>query len=352
MNRFLKIGACLLAFLLFAYLMLVDYPQFAASLVPDDSSTVVEELDTADSSADSSVEEFEAESEEDSSVEDSSAEEAAAEAEELAALEAQAETLEQELAELREQCGPIPVALFINQSSDVVYDELYAAMTAAEYTGTIVFRDGALTGNYQVIETSEFKTMNGEGWEYAIGGDSTDIDLTGDITAQAWQTSLETYMKNLRTRTGITPTLYVFQEGEYQADYDAVLEELGYTALVYSPEDAAADTADSALTKLVGINVSAETDAAALLEELQSYPCAVLVAEVDEASSTAENPFPSADYVALLQELQTDSSLTITTGTEILESAGDSDRLALLEQIQEKEAELEQVESQIQALMQ
>lgn len=343
MNRFVKIGACLLAFLLFAYLMLVDYPQFTASLVPDDSSTVGEELEVVDSSADSSVEEMDAEPEEDSSVE-----EADTEAEALAELEAQAAALEQELAELREQCGPTQVALFINQSTDVVYQELYPAMTAAEFTGTIVFRDGALTGNYQIIETSEFKTMNGDGWEYAIGGDSTDIDLTGDITATAWQTSLETYMKDLRARTGITPTLYVFQEGEYQSAYDAVLEELGYTALVYSPEDAAVDTADSTLTKLVGINVSAETDAATLLEELQSYPCAVLIAEVDEAASTKENPFPSTDYIALLQELQTDSGVTITTGTEVLESAVDSDRQALLEQIQEKEAELAEVQAQLQ----
>ncbi|MCD7843459.1 MAG: hypothetical protein LUG17_02385 [Clostridiales bacterium] len=232
MNRFVKIGACLLAFLLFAYLMLVDYPRFTASLVPDDSSTAGEELEleAADSSADSSVEEMDAEPEEDSSAADSSVEEVDAEAEALAALEAQAAALEQELADLREQCGPIQVALFINQSTDVVYQELYPAMTAAGFTGTIVFRDGALTGNYQIIETSEFKTMNGEGWEYAIGGDSTDIDLTGTVTAQAWQTSLETYIKALRARTGITPTLYVFQEGEYQTAYDAVLEELGCTA--------------------------------------------------------------------------------------------------------------------------
>lgn len=116
---------------------------------------------------------------------------------------------------------------------------------------------------------------------------------------------------------------------------------------MYSPEDAAADTSDSALTKLVGINVSAETDAATLLEELQSYPCAVLVAEVDEAASTEENPFPSADYIALLQELQTDSSVTITTGTEVLEAAADGDQQALLEQIQEKEAELALLQEQL-----
>ncbi|MCD8362908.1 MAG: polysaccharide deacetylase family protein [Lachnospiraceae bacterium] len=343
MNRFVKIGSCLLAFLLFAYLILVDYPKFKESLVPVDNSIVGEELDAADSSADSSAGETDAAALE----EDSSVEEADTEEDETAALEAQAEALEQELTELREQCGPTQVALFLDQSSDVVYDELYAAMTTAQFTGTIVFRDGALTGNYQIIETSEFKTMNEAGWEYAIGGDSTDIDLTGTVTAAAWQTSLETYMKDLRARTGITPTLYVFQEGEYQADYDAVLEELGYTALLYSPEDAAADTADSALTKLVGINVSAETDASALLEELQDYPCAVLVAEVDAADSTEEDAFLVADYVALLQELQADSNVTITTGTEVLESAADSDRQALLDQIQEKEAELAQVQAQL-----
>ncbi|MCD8189162.1 MAG: polysaccharide deacetylase family protein [Clostridiales bacterium] len=344
MNRFAKIGACLLAFVLFAYLLLVDYPRFKESLTTGSRSAASEQLEAADSSAP------EAETEDpgvDTSA-DTSAEVSDPEASETAALQAQAEALEQELEDLREQCGAVPVALFFDQSTDVIYQELYPAMTTAGYTGTIVFQDGALTGNYQIIETSEFKTMNEAGWEYAIGGDSTDIDLTGTVTAQAWQTSLETYIKNLRARTGITPTLYVFRDGEYQEDCDAALEDLGYTALAYSAADAAEDTAVSALTRLTWFRVSAETDAETLLEELQSCSCAVLLAEVDEADSTGEDLFTSEDYIALLGELVADDGVTITTGTEILETAADgSERQQLLEQIQEKEAELAQVQAQL-----
>ncbi len=352
MNRFAKIGVCLLAFVLFAYLMLVDYPRFKDSLTTGDSSAASEQLEAADSSADSSA----TEAADELVQQENSSEESSAEAEEsdskatgLTALRVQAETLEQELEELREQRGPVSVALFVDQSTDVVYQELYPAMTTAGYTGTIVFQDGALTGNYQIIETSEFQTMNGDGWEYAIGGNSTDVELTGEITSEEWQTSLETYMKDLRSRTGITPTLYVFREGEYQADYDAVLEDLGYTALAYSAEDAAEDedAADSALTKLVWVRVSAETDAEALAEELQSYSCAVLVAEVDEADSTGEDAFSSEDCIALLEALQADDNVTVATGTEVLETAADGERQERLDEIQEKEEERAPMQAQL-----
>lgn len=341
MNRFSKIASCLLAFLLFVYLMLIDYPRLKASLAVSDSSAVSGVPEDEGSSSTSDAEKL-------PEGGDASAEAFTdSEAEETAALEAQAAALEQELEELREQCGPVQVGLFFDQSDDVVYGELYPAMTAAGYTGTIVFQDGALTGNYQIIETSEFKTMNAAGWEYAIGGDSADLDLTGTYTTKDWQTSLESYIRALRARTGITPTLYVFRDGEYQAECEATLEDLGYTALAYSAADAATDTTESALDKLTWFRVSAETDAEALLEELQSCSCAVLLAEVDEADSTDEDAFLVEEYIELLKTLETEETVTITAGSTVLEAAEDGERQTLLDQIQQKEEELAQVQAQL-----
>lgn len=242
-----KVALCLLAVALTGYLFLVDYPRLMTNLNGGGNEK------TADSSqaADESVSQSEPQ------------EEAAAYIDAVA----QETALEEELEQLYQQCGATSVALCFEQTGAVVYDDIYPALTEWGETGTVVFTNGLLTGDNYQVATNDFRTMMDNGWSYAIGGDGTDAE-----NAAAWQTSLEMYMANILKRTGVVPTIYCFQEGEYQSAYDEILEADGFTAIRYFAEDAEGDDGDSELQKIVGIRLTDDTQAAEVLEALEAYP--------------------------------------------------------------------------------
>ncbi|MCD8146305.1 MAG: polysaccharide deacetylase family protein [Clostridiales bacterium] len=328
MKLFGKVALCLLAAALAGYLFLVDYPRMMDKLSSVETTEATESQETDSQSADENEQVDEIVSYVDAAT--------------------QVAALEEELEQLYQQYSATSVALCFEQTGEVVYDDIYPALTEQGETGTIVFTNGLLTGdNYQVM-TDEFRTMMDNGWSYAIGGDDS-LELTGTNAenAAAWQTSLETYMKNIRTRTGVVPTVYCFREGEYQSDYEAILEADGFTAIRYFAEDAEDDDGGSDLQKIVGIRLTENTQAETVLETLKAYPGAALLARVVAADATDEESWITLEtYLSLLAELRSSDNVTITTLDAAIEAAADEEQSNLRAEIQEKEGELAEWKAQ------
>ncbi|MCD7757592.1 MAG: hypothetical protein LUH45_05405 [Clostridiales bacterium] len=139
----------------------------------------------------------------------------------------------------------------------------------------------------------------------------------------------------------MVPTIYCFQEGEYQSAYDEILEADGFTAIRYFAEDAAGDDGDSSLQKIVGIRLTENTQAAEVLEALEAYPGAALLARVVSADETdEENWITLGTYLSLLEELRGSDALALTTLDAAIEAAADEEQSALRAEIQEKEDQL------------
>ncbi|MCD7765524.1 MAG: polysaccharide deacetylase family protein [Lachnospiraceae bacterium] len=332
MKLFGKLILCLLAIALAGYLFLVDYPALLASLNEHDETTYtsgVQENNNTDQTADT-----------DETVDSQ---------ENLtASLEEQATSLEAELEELYQQCGTTSVALCFDQISEVVYDDIYPVLSSYGETGTLVFNNGWLTGDNGRVQTSEFRTMMEDGWSYAIGGDAA-LELTGteeEIVA-AWQANLEEYMERIRVRTGVVPTIYCFQEGEYLSAYEEILAEAGFTAIRYFPEDATEGSGESELQRVVGILITEDTQTDELLESLQTYPGAVLAAYVVDGEDYDEDQITLTSYLALLEELRTIDSISVSTLDAAMAAATDEEQWTLRVEIQEKEAALEEIKAQM-----
>ncbi len=338
MKLYGKVALCLLAAALTGYLFLFDYPkmmnelsgsgvQEAESSLEAESSQEADDLE-ADESA--PLEEIDIDTTMDDEAED------------------QVAALEEELEQLYQQRGATSVALCFEQTGEVVYDDIYPVLSEQGETGTIVFTNGLLTGDNYQVRTEEFRTMMENGWSYAIGGDDS-LELTGtdaENTA-AWQTSLETYMKNILTRTGVVPTVYCFREGEYRSAYDAILEANGFTAIRYFAEDANSDNGESNLQKIVGIRLTENTQAETVPETLEAYPGAALLARVVAADETDEESWITLEtYLSLVAELRSSDAVTITTLDAVIEAATDEEQTELLAEIQEKEDELAEWKAQ------
>lgn len=314
-----KVALCLLAAALTGYLFLVDYPRLMTNLNGGETAVTAETMDNQEAG---SQEADESEPQE----------EAAAYIDAVA----QETAMEEELEQLYQQRDTTSVALCFEQIGEVIYDDIYPVLTEQGEMGTVVFTNGLLTGDNYQVRTEEFRTMMDNGWSYAIGGDGTDAE-----NAAAWQTSLETYMKNIRTRTGVVPTIYCFQEGEYQSAYDEILKADGFTAIRYFAEDAAGDNGDSSLQKIVGIRLTENTQAAEVLEVLEAYSGAALLARVVSADETDEENWITLEtYLSLLKELRGSDALTLTTLDAAIEAAADEEQSALRAEIQEKEDQL------------
>ncbi len=327
MKRARRVIPCLLSVVLAAYLVLVDYPALMATLNGGgEAERSVATLNAAGSS--------EAEPEESEAIAEDDAESDAE------SLENQMAALEAELEELYQQCEATSVALCFDQLSELVYSDIYPALAEDGVTGTIVFTNSWLTGDNGRIQTTEFSELMSAGWSYAVGGDST-LELTGtqEEVVAAWQARLETYLERIRVRSGVSPTIYCFREGEYLPAYDEILEELGFTTIRYYPEDAAEDDNESTLLKVVGIPVSEESQADEILDELRAYPGAVLVAQVTDNGQLES-------YLDLVDALQESDTVTLTTFDAAVEAASDEEQQALHAEILEKEAALTALEAQ------
>lgn len=328
MKRFGKIMLCLLMAALTCYLFLVDYPKLMRSL----SSS------SRDTYAESSLETDETEQQE-----------ALIQQEETGMTEEQIAELEAELEQIYQQCESVSVALCFEQIGEAVYDDLYPALSEHGETGTLVFTNGWLTGDNGRIQTRDFRAMIAEGWSCAVGGDES-LELTGteEEAVATWQASLEEYLARIQVRTGITPTIYCFREGEYQSACDGILEEQGFTALLYSPEDADNDGNDSSsLQKIVRISLAEGAQAEDVLEALQGYSGAVLVTQIVDADEIEEaGQITLESYLSLLEELRGSDAISVTTLDAAIEAAADEEQSALRAEIREKESALAEARAQ------
>ncbi len=263
-------------------------------------------------------------------------------------LEAQVAALEEELEQLYQQCSTTSVALCFDQIGELVYSDIYPVLSSYGETGTVVSSNGWLIGDNGRIQTNEFLALMEEGWSYAVGGDeSLELSGTEDEMIAAWRTNLEEYMERIQVRTGVVPTAYCFREGEYLSAYEEVLMEAGFTAIRYFSEDAVEDSGESSLQRVAGILITEGGQADTLLDELQAYPGAVLVAQVVADEDYEDGQITLESYLTLLEELRASDAVVFTTLDAAIEAAADEEQNALRIEIQEKEAELEEIEAKL-----
>lgn len=325
MKHFGKVLACILAAALFTYLVIFDYAQLKVELSP------------VRSGATSTM----AQTDANENLESTSAQEKAIDTDEATA-EDQINQLESELDELYQQREAVQVVLCFEQLSDFLYDDVYPELVEQSYLPMAVFTDAWLPGDNWRISVSEFTELNALGWTFAIGG-SSELDSQD---AETWQTRLEDYMERIRVRVAAAPSVYCFDQGEYSASYDSILESLGFTAICYYSEDAAADTNESNLSKIVKIPISEEMDYESLVATLKQYSGVVISVLLSQDDEAEDGQISVTQYMSLLNQLETSDDIEIVSFEEAIAAANDTDRLALLEEISAKEAELEQLRAE------
>lgn len=325
MRNVWKVLACLLAFALFAYLILFDYPSMKQGLLSQSggnpqagaSSPAGEADGTGQTSGESSA----------------------------LAPEANAQDLQAQLDALRAQCAPAKVALCFRQLDASAYETLYPLFEQRGLVGTLVLHDGQLPGDNGKISTADCWEMANAGWTFAIGDDS-DIDMSTDpeAAAEALGEYLDSYISRIWVRIAVKVDTFMFDEGEYQESFDEVLESRGFTRILYVPDGETQVSSTDSLEKIPYYTLSQSSDLEEAVQTAKRYGSVALSTRLVEAEIPDETLDCTSDrYEALLQALAEDG---LTEVTALSEASGSTEaevkaRAELLEQIAALEAALE-----------
>lgn len=293
MNKFGKALICLLSAGLLGFLLLVDYPAYKKEL---QASLRLQQSETEEAP------------------------------EEVQPLKSE---LEQQLQELTDQLEPTQAALCVGGIQSRVYTEVYPVLESQGLTAMVRMVYPRLTGDLGQMSTAQFLELMERGWTFAVAGDET-LE-TGDDPEQAvqtWRTSLEGYLRRIRTRSGVAPTVYWFRPGEYRAEYLAVLEELGFTSCCVREEDLTDGSAASGLAEIVCIALDPAADPAEI--QMQAYRHSAVML------SDAEDAFSAGDWEQWLAVLADSSQLTLAAQADAAAaSAEEANRSAIFDETEQ-----------------
>lgn len=324
MKRVFGVLACILAFALFAYLILVDYPSMKQELTP-------KSIGSLPVSVSGDLEQEREHNQDDSALPETQ------EPSEVPENGDEALKSEEQLEDLYAQCAPSKVALCFYQINDSAYDELYPLLNRYGLVGTLVLHDGQLPGDNGKISTAACQELTTAGWTFAVGG-SSDIDMVTDPEAAAEELDhyLDRYLERIRVRIAVTADTFIFGEGEYQEVFDEVLEAHGFTKVLYVPDGVTQISSTDDLEKIPYYSISQSTDLSEAVQTAQNYGNVVLTTRLvtAEADDTMLD-YTVADYEPLLQTLADDALTGIVSLTELsADTKGElQTREDLLEQI-------------------
>lgn len=329
-----KIMCCVIAAVIFFYLMLWDYPHFAESLDPaamerteTDKSEEQENKNNAEQTMDG----------ENLQAENGSKD-----------LKAQLEDIEKEISELKKQQAGTGcrVHLYFDQIFESAYEELYPMMKEKGYTGTLVLTDGQLPGDRLQMTEAQISEMMDDGWELAIGS-SEEIDMSGspESVAYNWGMYVKEYMKDIKTRLNVVPTTYCFNEGEYREEFDEILKEYGFKTIRYFGEEEL-ENKENGLTRIKGCRVVQDEPVADILKEISGYSeVALSTRRVADEIKTPSPDMKMGTYKKLLDSIETQDGLYVA-GSEQEQAAKDNQE-QLAEQIKELQAQKKEIEKQM-----
>ena len=249
MKRIGKFFLLLLTAALFAYLVTMDYPSTMRSLIPKQDMTA-----TAEGQADSAT-----------------------------GVETQSEDTSQEpepdIKALKAQISQTKTTLLVGSIRQGVYDTIYPTLNDAGYTGILLFSNGHLTGDYEQMSTNQFQGLVDSGWDFAMGG------IDSELSGEDWRSALLEEIERIERRSGVRPTVYSFQPGEYSSEREEILQEEGFSALYYAVQDeTAAETGNSDLRKACCIPFSEEEDFQVLLDQAWSQESVAFGTEIDSGA--------------------------------------------------------------------
>lgn len=320
MKRVGKIFLFLIVAALFGYLLVIDYPETMRSLTPNPNTAASENVlsDTAVVPVMEQEPERTTQDMQEPDIEDT--QEPDIEDTQEPDIE---DTQEPDIEAIRAQITNTKAILLVGSIRQSVYDAIYPALNDMGYTGTLLFFNGHLTGDYLQISTPKFQELVNDGWSFAMGG------IGSNLSDDDWQSSLLEEMSLIEYRCGIRPSVYYFQPGEYRPELENILREEGFAAFYYSTEDAAniaEETSD--LRKCCYIPVSKEEDLQALLDQAWSYDSAVFGAAVD----SEEEELAADVWNELLSLLSTDGRFDVMRQSDWLNSEPEnrSDRAELV----------------------
>lgn len=310
MKRIGKVILCLLMALVFGYLFLIDYPATMSALIPEE--------DTGET---------------DSEESESAEEQSSTDGQNVDGID---------VADLKSQISSTKVILLAGDIYNSLYDEIYPVLSGAGYTGTLLFLNGHLTGDYGKITTKQFLELEDAGWGVAVG------EKNDQLSAEEWKKNLQEQLDDVKQRSGNLPTVYFFQEGEYQTELETILSEEGLSAFYYSVEDYFSlyeDVSDNYegttdLRKNCYITFTEDLTETYLEEMLNlawhfEYIAFRVDADPDEEEKIKEV------WGTLISKLETDSRFIVTSQSDWLNAQleNDSSREKLVESVLQEETE-------------
>lgn len=325
MKKFFKVVVVIAAFVLFTYLIVLDYPGFRKSLVP----TGTLDVKTEQYSPDNSGEQMDVAEPSDDQQDP----------EEVPDVD-----VESELNQLYQQYPPTKVALCFQQIDESTYEELYPLLSAYDLTGTLVLRNGQLPGDNNKIATTECEELVEAGWDFAVGM-SEEIELAGDPQTAATQLDsyLESYLNRIQVRVAVEPTVFFCSQGEYLEEFDAVLLDHGFTTLLYVPDGEQVLSGTGELEKIPVVAVSQETTISdAVYSTKQFVGCVVATRIVSSEIEDISVDYTTAGLDALVKTLSDDEKIEFAQIDELVSSteAERSQRLAWLDEISRLQTEV------------
>lgn len=323
MRNVWKALACLLAFALFTYLILFDYPSMKQGLLSQSTGNpqVGADLPAEDEDADQDAET--------SSL----------------TQEADPQKAEAQLDALLDQCAPTKVTLCFRQIDASAYETLYPLLNQHGLVGALVLHDGQLPGDNGKISTADCWEMANNGWMFVVG-DNGDIDMSADPedAAAALGEYLDSYLSRIWVRIAVKVDTFMFDEGEYRESFDEVLESRGFTRILYVPDGETQVSSTDSLEKIPYYTLSQSADLEEAVQTAKRYGSVALSTRLVEAEIPDETLDCTIDrYEALLQALAEDGLTEVTALSEVSGSteAEVKARTELLEQIEALEAALE-----------
>lgn len=156
-------------------------------------------------------------------------------------LQSEKSELEQELEELtgetdaRETEKATGVLCFTSIDQNL-YTQAYSKLQKNGYTGLFIMQNRKLPGDYNTISVEEFLELLDAGWSYGISLPKA------ENMEEDWQTSVQEYLQELDIRTGVLPSVYYFEVGEYSAVSVSFLKECGIDTVLYCGKEQAEPT--------------------------------------------------------------------------------------------------------------
>lgn len=236
-----------------------------------------------------------------------------------------------------DQTGSKQAVLCVNDVTETFYKEIFPVMQEKGQTGIMVLSNGSLPGDRSndTISVQGFLSMIEAGWSYAI----TVTKYSGNST-DSWKSAIDTYVKRLATRVGVTPTIYCFAN-ETDEERIRVLQDAGFEAIL-SP-----DAVESDVLKAVQMLPYGSDSPEQAMNQMQGY-CGLEVCAYWQNNTDAELQYSKEKMVQVLENssiefVGIDTLQPITAGSASDEGANEFDlgEYTTEEQIQARIAEIE-----------